>query len=76
MYHCVVYSREMRSKHFLSSKLGLTWQVRRFNLAGGLLGCNEETGKHKVIYEVFKECVAMCSNDLVLIKLIKQKIKI
>lgn len=38
---CVVYSREMRSKHFLSSRLGLTWQVRRLSLAGDLLGCSE-----------------------------------
>jgi len=43
---CVVNSREMRSKHFLSSRLGLTWQVRRFSLAGDLLGWNEGIAHH------------------------------
>lgn len=32
------HSRETRSKHFLSSTFGFTWQVSRFNLAGGRLG--------------------------------------
>lgn len=35
-------SREIRSKDFLSSALGFTWQVRRFNLAGCLLDWNKE----------------------------------
>lgn len=30
-------SRDIRSNDFLSSALGFTWQVRRFNLAGCLL---------------------------------------
>lgn len=32
------HSHETRSKHFLSSTFSFTWQVSRFNLAGGRLG--------------------------------------
>jgi len=37
-------SRDIRSKDFLSSAFGFTWQVRRFNLAGCLLDCKREAG--------------------------------
>ena len=41
------HSRETRSKHFLSSMFGFTWQVSKFSLAGGRLGYkqNEEASK-------------------------------
>jgi len=35
------HSRETRSKHFLSSVLGFTWQVSKFSLAGGRLSCKQ-----------------------------------
>lgn len=40
-------SREIRSKDFLSSALGFTWQVRRFNLAGCLLDWSKEKKKRR-----------------------------
>lgn len=38
----------MRSKHFLSSGLGFTWQVRRLSFTGCLLDCKQRTdaGSH------------------------------
>lgn len=49
---CVI--REMRSKHFLSSTLGLTWQVSRFSLVGGLFGCRKEEETRKTsVFSIF-----------------------
>lgn len=43
-------SREIRSKDFLSLAFGFTWQVRRFSLAGCLLGWNREKAKLSVAH--------------------------
>ena len=39
------HSREIRSKDFLSSAFGFTWQVSRFSFAGCLLDWNREHGE-------------------------------
>lgn len=57
LFVCVV--REMRSKHFLSSTLGLTWQVSRFSLVGGLFGCMKEEEQEKKKKKVTLWC--LCS---------------
>lgn len=44
----VLNLREMRSKHFLSSGLGLTWQVSRLSLTGCLLDCEHKTDHIKL----------------------------
>ncbi len=37
--------RDIRSKHFFSSGLHFTWQVKRFRFAGGTLGCKKKRGE-------------------------------
>lgn len=46
------YSREIRSKHFLSSLLGLTWQVSKLSLTGCRLDWN---GEKNTPSELFKK---------------------
>lgn len=53
---CVRVVREMRSKHFLSSTLGFTWQVSRFSLVGGLFGCTRRGTRAKGYVLVSLQC--------------------
>lgn len=39
--------RDIRSKHFFSSGLHFTWQVKRFRFAGGALACKKKERKSK-----------------------------